>query len=838
MADEFAKLHADILEAVITCLYRSWLHPESPEFLSSDDHKTINQQFQFLSPIRAESRNGFLTRGSRANKYHGLVAGSGPQVSNRRTRISQIISSYLQASQTLISAKRSEKDVKGFSGQVRSVARFASPYAIAQRILTDPEAIETGEIAQFYSKLDLLNRFAIRVDMQHAGALEEFPEIVTFRDLDKLYNTLERYVIVQAPYSKPTDNKSLFLLNYTACIGFLDIRLAIGDVSVRGDASEDVITKHKGHEALFVRGGLEKFKKTLFSEVEFTKNRRFETLPTLAEISNHVLGIPIALSGFTDLLRGGLKQGAGEGTVSLIRGGAGTGKTTLAISIQRAVEAIGIPTVFVTSEETIPAIEARRESVLSIAQKSHSQFFHSEGRHKIIRAPSGSFRNPAETNFEKSADKKNPLFSVLDGIIDGLAETGDWSQGATDFTKLFVVFDGVHNFLRDDVSKDDYNILKRFVERCRDTGAQVLLTSSKDWMLDEGFEYLVDNYFTVTSELIPEPVPFFERKFQILKTRHQGSMIGDHRMTIGEEGELHFQPNFAELLKKQARRALVEPKNEEFSYPFRDVDADHYYSKTTAFNSLSNLRQYKNCSTLLYGVGSASKADLALRILASPPAGEPARTVRVLVVSFLAPISYYENCADRFNKKMKKLGFEGVNVEIECLYFAPGMISAEDVYFQVASRIDNSRITLSEFDGVLMDGMHNVFVQFPRLMGKPELWTALTGLFRRCPIDFVLTYSDFDISPAALLDTGAYSSERATPLMVALTQTLDYGFNLVPRYLAEKERQKRKGAQGSLVYTPGSFELSCFIAHRQQISADEYLIWDKEKKRLIGSEEI
>jgi len=102
----------------------------------------------------------------------------------------------------------------------------------------------------------------------------------------------------------------------------------------------------------------------------------------------------------------------------------------------------------------------------------------------------------------------------------------------------------------------------------------------------------------------------------------------------------------------------------------------------------------------------------------------------------------------------------------------------------------------------------------------------------------VITYSDFDISPAAKLDSGAFSSERATPLMVALTQTLEYGYNLIPRYLAEKERNQRKGEQKKFIYDPSSFELSCFIAHRQQVSADDYLIWHKEDKVLSGIEEI
>ena len=850
----FATLHNDVLEAVERCLFRSWLHPDSEGYLDPEDHKSINQNFQFLYKIRADSIDGFLTRGS-GSKYHSLIVRSGPNVSERLSRISQIISKYLVASKPVVVARRETTggDKKGKTQRndstkpetsvIYATAHFASPYTITQRILTDPDAIETGEIARFYSKLNMMRTFGMRVDLQRASNAsssnkEELDKIITFPDLDRLYKTLQRYVSGRDPYSKPSDKKSQFLLGYTASLGFLTLRLPLGQVAVKTAKVGDLAEDHKQYGELFLEDDFAKFSKDWRFGVEFTKNKQYDTLPSLAEISNRVFGIPIPLSGFTDLLKGGLKQGAGEGTVSLIRGGAGTGKTSLAISIQRSVEALGIPSVFVTSEETLSAVEARRESVLSISQKLHSQFASLPGKHKILRAPSGKLQEPAEANFAEPNLETNPLFAVLDGIIDGISEKEEWPGGATDFSKLFVVFDGIHNFLRDDESKDDYDVLKRFVEKCRETGVQVLLTSSKDWMLDEGFEYLVDNYFELQSKIIEEPVPYSERQFEIVKTRHQGSMIGKHRMAIGDEGDLQFQPNFSELLKKQARRSLSEPKNDEFSYPFRETDNDDYSSKKSAFNSLQNIKHYENCSTLLYGVGSASKTDLAFRILANPVVGREGKRKKILVVSFLASGKYYEGCADRHNRALEKRGFSNSFVETECLFFPPGMVSPEEVYFAISSKIDNSETTLNAFDGVLLDGVHNVFVQFPRLMGKPELWTSLTGMFRRCAIDFLVTYSDFDISPAAMLDSGAFSSERATPLMVSLTQTLDYGYNLVPRYLAERERQKRRGVQSSFMYTPGSFELSCFIAHRQQVSADEFLVWDKVAKTLTSSEEL
>lgn len=841
MSASFAKLNDLVVDAVERCLHRSLLSPSSVSFLAPDNHAEINSEFSFLSSIRADSTDGFLTRGSDVRKYDGLVVGSGPDVSTKQTRISKIISKYLSDSapktslrESRIDGIKNQKDSKFKNVTASTTSHFVSPYAIALQIMTDPDAIETREIVRFFNKLRLMKIHEISIDLQELKLSESH---VSFADLDGLYKTLQRYVHGRDNYSKPSDSKSSFLLEFTASLGYLTQRLPISNFQIKGKSKEEVSADITSRSNIYFQGNLAKFKKEILSKGEFRINSKYVELPSLAEISNRVFGIPVALSGFTDLLKGGLKQGAGEGTVSLIRGGAGTGKTTLAISMQRAVEALGIPSVFVTSEETIAAIRARRESALSLSQKMHSQFSQQSKLHKIIRAPSGNLREPAEVDFEHGLVPSSPLFAVLDGIIDGLSDKPEWPHGATDFTKLFVVFDGVHNFLRDDSERDDYQLLKSFVERCRDTGVQILLTSSKDWMVDEGFEYLVDNYFTLTSEIIEEPVPHFDRKFQIIKTRHQGSMAGNHRMTIGDEGELQFQPNFSELLKRQSRRALVDPANSQHSLPFVEFEKERYYSAKQTFNDLQGLKHFQNSSSLIYGIGSSSKADLAFRLLATPDVPEKPRTKKVLVVSFLASRKYYDSCASRHNRWLEKRGFENERLEVECMFFAPGMISADEVYFQISSKLEFSETTLNEYDGVLIDGIHNVFVQFPMLMGKPELWTALTGLFRRSALNFVLTYSDFDIAPATLLEGGNYGSERATPLMVALTQSLDYGFNIIPRYLAQRERQKRKNEQSAFVYAPGAFELSCFIAHGQQISGDSFLVWDKEKRSLNATDD-
>ena len=176
-------------------------------------------------------------------------------------------------------------------------------------------------------------------------------------------------------------------------------------------------------------------------------------------------------------------------------------------------------------------------------------------------------------------------------------------------------------------------------------------------------------------------------------------------------------------------------------------------------------------------------------------------------------------------------------IEVETLHFTPGMITAEEVYSAVASRISLSNVTGSRYSGILVDGMHNVFVQFPKLEGHPELWSALMNLTRAVGIKSVWTFTDFEVWGANNLNTVDYESSRHKPLLTALSQSIDYGLSVVPSQQLGVDHPVNKQPDLFDIGKPGSFVVSSFMAHNQ-VTANGYLLWDRSTERFVGSNEV
>ena len=817
---KFGNLVSRTHDAVFRCFIRALLPKTHQQRLDFSDHASINKEFSFLKSVRNAKTNTFITKRNLKAGYNALFVGGSTDVGPDPTRISLIVSSFLKdAKETKSQARRKGAPAGAFT------IRFRSPYSAVVQILTDPDALETQEISRFFVKIELMEKHNTNIDLsgKTSGAIENE---ITFAELDQFYTTLEKYIQGRDP-RKPPDDKQLYLAELFSAHGFLSKRVEID--------SGEFFKKRELANRDFSHLGVK-----LSKIAEYRRSENLVSLPSIAELANVVFGVPIAISGFNNLLNGGLRQGAGEGTVTLLRGGAGSGKTTLSISIQRAVEALGIPTIFVSSEESLPALVERRESVLNLAQKSHSCYVFESAPHEMLATEAGE---------SLSANGEPGIFELVRALAEKLEIKQPGKSKVGQFSRLFLVIDGIHNYISGEAKKE----LRKLISICRKTNTHVLITSSDEWAHSEGIEYFVDNYFSLHSRVKQEPMPYVQRGISILKTRHQSSLIGDHFMRFQDEGDLLFTPNFSELLKSHSRTEIYGPDREVFSKPFALVP--NKSSNLESSRRLLALEHYDSSVTLLYGRGSSSKTSLSLRFLATPNTKGASHKKRILVVSFLSPDSYYQHkkrtfltrLGDELREKIAKKGkiraqeVKGEqleaefpnwkDVDVETLSFTPGMITAEEVYSSVASKIENIDAGDLRYSGVLFDGLHNVFVQFPLLENHPELWSALVNLVRRVGIKTVITFTDFEVWGARTLTTVDYENKRAKPLLVALSQSIDYGFGLIP--LSQVGDDLGNKFQGELFprEDPGLFVLSSFLAHSQAAPAD-YLIWDRTTETI------
>jgi len=812
----FQELIANSHRAVLRCLYRVLLPDGNKLKLSVNDYHSINQEFSFFNTVRNAEAGTYITRRYLEAGFDSLFVGNSKEVQKTQTRVSFIVSSFLKdATRSLPKARR-----KGApEGSVILTAK--SPLSVVVEILSDPEAAETTEIALFFSKLRLMELHNINLDVVENGSSEETR--VQFSDLDKFYSSLEKFVRGR-DQKAPSSPEQKFLSELVAVHGFIDMR-------------SELPPRLFETEAKTLDGCFDEFANYIDANTEYRKADDLVSLPSIAEIANLVFGIPIALNGFNKLLNGGLRQGAGEGTVTLLRGGAGSGKTSLAISIQRCIEALGIPTIFLSSEERFEALDARRDSVLNLAQKNHPCFASQSAPSEIVTT---------EARSKAQGGENEGIYDLVHALATSLRKKERSDKKVAQFARLFLVIGGIHNYLDDD--KDE---IRKLIDECRKTNTHVLITSSDDWAHSEGIEYFVDNYFSLSRKEVLEPMPHTLRGISILKTRHQSSLVGNHEMRFQDEGDLSFTPNFSELLKLHSRTVANTPNRGSFSYPFMLDFPDKDLSDQA--RRMANLEHYENSVTLLYGRGSASKTSLCMRFLATPNENGKNNMKRILVVSFLHPHKYYSQKRESFVARLRtslttrmsqKKSIEASSISesdieedypgwkeihIETISFTPGMISAEEVYTAVSDKLRGQGE--SKYSGVLFDGLHNVFVQFPLIEKHPELWSALINLVRRVDVKTVLTFTDFEVWGARTLSTVDYENTRAKPLLVALTQSIDFGFGLVP--LNQVGDSEQGLAQADLFHrdNPGLFILSSFMAHSQAAPTD-YLLWDRTTESI------
>ncbi len=194
---------------------------------------------------------------------------------------------------------------------------------------------------------------------------------------------------------------------------------------------------------------------------------------------------------------------------------------------------------------------------------------------------------------------------------------------------------------------------------------------------------------------------------------------------------------------------------------------------------------------------------------------------RILVVSFLYPESYY---VKQYKGIIHRLRNKGINVKgsrLECSVFSPGFLHPEDFVEQIARKIESARLEGRPFTGVLLDGLHNVFLSFPVLQKRQMVWPMLYRILAINRLTIVTTFTTF------VLDLRKEQSEEEqeillkghAPLLHALVQAADFylSFEKLPKPIEKAD---------------------CVVAVRQCIGKQKIpygsLLWNSVYGQLLG----
>ncbi len=770
-------------------------------------HLRAGSADEALHPLQTEALRKVSTQEQKI--LDGLIAGdsiadpNSALVQSDPTRISRIIKNALET--TFEESKN------------RSVAIVVpSPYQIVADYLTIPEHPGSRAYSLLTMRTVLFQKFRAMPKSVLSHRYEEF----TVQDLEVSYNSLltsmeDRYRsrgqdkvddLKPRPNARLRDRVSGILRHYLAMSGVLYLRF-------KGTRS------HPGAPA--------KALQTL-SEVcdlhdpeipfEFTRPANLKRPTEFGELVNSLWGIPLPIRGADTIFRGGLTFASRGGLVCALHGGPGSGKTALALGIGAALSGFGIRTLFLTAEEDAPDLESRATSLLP-SQVRNLPF--------VPNNPSEWLRiSKFELVHEEEGHLLEYLSELFEKIASALEEQNCRADEAENGVPLpcstMVVLDGLHEIatqalfnLRENDSRSITDEFHRFIETCRKLRALVILTTGTDWRADTSLDYLVDVAMRLSHETESDIGSKPHRYMTLSKARHQLCSPGTHGLQIAGSKGVRFTPQMNYQLDRlsiwNSRLPFTDIYKQVMQICCNQSDLRHISvgagvsaSKELSFsaNKSAGVELYRGSNIFLNGEGSGGKAGLALKIATAPSfeRGKPntplANSEKVLVVSFLYPDEYYRNILNRLRvvrtREYPQLSSD-YDPRLEVMHLYPGHLKPDTLYSKIEWALRASTLSGDPFTTIVIDGIHNVFLQFPEIEKQNLFWPQLFSLLRTRSLTSIITHTLLSVRLSAR-DDGLYfgarpdtyrnvDDSRSDPLKHALVLKTDFRIEVDPHEL-------------------------------------------------------
>lgn len=410
-----------------------------------------------------------------------------------------------------------------------------------------------------------------------------------------------------------------------------------------------------------------------------------------------------------------------------------------------------------------------------------------------------------------------PLLLVIDGAHELLTSWNDTILPEEDMASEVTI--GMHGL----------------VEKLRQLGAFTLMLSARD---DRGsmsaLDYLVDFLVNLHIEHVGSVTEPPLRTFVLEKTRRQHACQGAHILSLSPRQLMAVAPQLSTQRDRLRDFLWSAPRGDRWFDVLRRAEARgktaRHSPKLVDYAAIKEQTQ-----TLVMGHGSGGKAGFALRILCSPLVEEhheatelaqrqlmlpvPAtktlgadrrsavktknirrtygskgtqQSRRILVISFLFDDDYYDNLVRRIVEgwQPKRSSEQEVMVRadartqlppprilLDTLRFYPGHLRPEEFLRDISGKLRGAELEGLPFDAVLIDGLHNVPLQFPHLQGSSIFWPILFEILRKQDVSVVTTFTHFDlgegVTARGLAADLEAANRRIAPLLHALVGSAD-----------------------------------------------------------------
>lgn len=593
------------------------------------------------------------------------------------------------------------------------------------------------------------------------------------------------------------------------------------------------------------------------SLVQFTKSPLLERFPELSQLINELWGLPIPIRGADTLFCGGLKFSQNQGLVMALHGGPGTGKTSLALALGAFLSPFDIPTLFLTSEEDEEDLKVRAETLLPDELRRMSFFPKKQDSWLTIA------RVPLDEDMSAMDFLEDKLIR-LRNALEQREEEEPGARGAPKVCKAIVVLDGLHDLLRlrpvDSETDQTYrktieHRLRDFVGRCRQSGALIILTTGENWDGNGSLDYMVDVAARLTFESMDEYGQKPDRRITLTKARHQLYAAGTHGIQIAGEKGVRFSPQINYQLDRRKRwitripdesaRKTVLQRVTSQSVVERWVDERRRLPPESAFVSTdSSVYLPRGSNIFLNGRGSGGKAALALKIAMAPAFSERNGTLlpdieKVLVVSFLYPNEYYQHIRRNLGGHLRQREYAsliagrdslGGAPVVNVIHLYPGYLKPNDLFNRIEWELERADLHGQPYTSVVVDGIHNTYLQFPEIEKHVVFWPQLYSALRTRKVTIVTTHTTFAL-PAGSSDTNSTIDDgRSEPLRHALVQRTDFRLEIMPhssdRNLEPDQNDRPTLGQESTLEEPDIFQVKV-VSTINQPTPNGYVLWSR-----------
>jgi len=562
------------------------------------------------------------------------------------------------------------------------------------------------------------------------------------------------------------------------------------------------------YEDYLVNGNIWPQEKWLRSSLKFSKSPFLEKLPEMGELINEIWGLPLPIRGADTLFRGGLKFSSRQGLVMAIHGGPGTGKTSLALALGAYLAPFGIRTLFLSVEEEEEDLRNRIGGLVS------DQVRRLEGIDEALEDWIDFRRLPSPSEDDSNDDNViNSIVKQFEFLKEKLNEaTEDSGEGfyVPKPCRAIIVLDGVHDLFVANATTDTQGTstksqirnLYRLIEAQKQLKALVILTTGHEWEGDAALDYLAEVTLHLTHESVSEYGAKPDRRIRLCKARHQLCAAGTHSIQIAGVKGVRFSPQINYQLDRRAIWKMRLPDERRIKTVLNRVIEAGQLEKfkknqgSMEFHDNPHVAKiFAGSHVFLNGQGSGGKAALALKIALAPSftiekmsAQFDNHTIvfneKVLVVSFLYPKEYYEELKDRLvglrGSEYPGLGKKKSDEpKIEAIHLYPGHLKPNDLYNRIEWALDQAELEGEPYTCVIIDGIHNVFLQFPEIERYRLFWPQIYNSLRSRPVMTITTHTTLSgpqVFGGELVSR--VDDSRSEPLRHALVQKSDFKFEI------------------------------------------------------------